>query len=95
MMRHHVILRAVLILLVCGTSTAVVVAQQATVFPFLRGTLSARAAGLAGSTVAMTNDISMIVVNPASLATLEEPAVTCTFIKHVLDINSGYAAYGA
>ena len=94
MMRHHFALRIVMVLLVSGTPSAVLLAQQATIFPFMRGTLSARAAGLAGSTVAMTDDISMIVVNPASLATLQEPAVTGTFIKHVLDIYSGYAAYG-
>lgn len=69
-------------------------AQEATIFPFLRGTISARSAGLGGATVAMTNDLSTIVLNPATLNTIEEQQVTGTFIKHVLDINSGFAAYG-
>lgn len=94
MIRPLHLVRLAAVLLLAGTSAATVAAQQATIFPFMRGTISARAAGLAGSTVAMTDDLSMIVINPASLATLEEPAVVGTFIKHVLDINSGYAAYG-
>jgi hypothetical protein len=69
-------------------------AQQATIFPFLRGNISARAAGLGGSTVAMPKDLGMVVLNPAGLTTLEDRTVTATFIKHVLDINSGYAAFG-
>jgi hypothetical protein len=69
-------------------------AQQATLFSFLRGTMSARSAGLAGSTVAMTDDLSSVVINPAALATTSGRQVAGTFIKHVLDINSGYAIYG-
>ena len=69
-------------------------AQQATIFPFLRGTMSARSAALAGSTVSMTGDLSTIVMNPAALATLKGQRVAGTFIKHVLDINSGYAVFG-
>jgi len=78
--------------LLCTAGAAM--AQQATIFPFLRGTMSARAAALAGATVAMPGDLSMIVINPAGLATVESPSVVGTFIKHVLDINSGFAAYG-
>ncbi|MCX6140417.1 MAG: PorV/PorQ family protein [Candidatus Kapabacteria bacterium] len=68
-------------------------AQQATIFPFLRSMMSARMAGLAGSTVAMPNDPSNVVLNPAVLSTLEHRRVSGTFIKHVLDINAGYATY--
>jgi len=74
--------------------TATLHAQEATIFPFLRATLSARSAGLGGSTVAMTEDLSSVVINPASLTTLDGRSVTATFIKHVLDINSGFAAFG-
>ena len=94
MMRHQHFKRLLVAMSMATLLSVPVLAQQATIFPFMRGTLSARAAGLAGSTVAMTDDLSMIVVNPASLATLSTPGVTGTFIKHVLDINSGYAAYG-
>lgn len=68
-------------------------AQQATIFPFLRSMVSARMAGLGGSTVAMPNDPSNVVLNPAVLPTLEHRRVAGTFIKHVLDINAGYATY--
>lgn len=73
--------------------SSVASAQQATLFPFLRGALSARSAGLAGSTVAMTQDVATSPVNPASLTTLTDRTVSATFIKHVLDINAGMAIY--
>jgi hypothetical protein len=68
-------------------------AQQATVFSFLRYNMSARAAGLGGATVAMTDDVSTLFLNPAVLPVLEGPFATATFLKHTLDINSGLAAY--
>jgi len=83
-----------ILLLTLAVAPFSLMAQQATVFPFLRGTMSARMAGLAGSTVSMTGDISTLVMNPASLPTIEGRRVAGTFIKHVLDINSGYAVYG-
>ena len=70
-----------------------VLSQQATIFPFMHSMMSARMAGLAGSTVAMTNDGNIVVMNPASLATLDVSSVSGTFIKHVLDIGAGYATY--
>lgn len=76
-----------------GCTTIHVLGQQATIFPMLRAQLSGRAAGLAGATVAMAGDASMLMVNPASLATVQQPVVTATFLKHVLDINSGFAIY--
>ena len=93
-MSDNRITRLVVVGLVLIASMGTLSAQQATIFPFLRGTLSARSAGLAGSNVAMTEDLSTVVINPASLMTLTQPALTATFIKHVLDINSGFAAYG-
>ncbi len=68
-------------------------AQDATIFPFLRGNISARAAALGGGTVAMTNDLGMVVLNPAGLSTVKVPTLNATFVKHVLDINSGFASY--
>lgn len=67
--------------------------QQATIFPFMYSMMSARMAGLAGSTVAMTNDGQNVVMNPAGLTTVDGSAVGGTFIKHVLDIGAGYATY--
>ena len=87
-------MRTIVFLVVALASCIGVAAQEATIFPFLRGTLSARMAGLGGSTVSMTGDLSTVVMNPAALATLPERRVAATFIKHVLDINSGYAVFG-
>ena len=67
--------------------------QQATIFPFMSSMMSARMAGLAGSTVAMIHDGQNVVMNPAWLTTLNGSAVGGTFIKHVLDISAGYATY--
>lgn len=82
----------VLVLCVVG-SVHHVWSQQATIFPFMYSMMSARMAGLAGSTVAMTNDGQNVVMNPAGLTTVDESSVGGTFIKHVLDIGAGYATY--
>ncbi len=81
-----------LVLLLCACAS-ISVAQQATLFPFLRYNMSARAAGLAGATNALTDDISTLFLNPAVLPVLDGPQATATFLKHTLDINSGLAAY--
>jgi hypothetical protein len=65
-----------------------------TVYNFLRNDVSARAAALAGSFVTVMNDPNGIFYNPAEIGTLEGPAGSVGFFKHLLDINSGYASYG-
>lgn len=77
----------------CVLCASTAVAQQATLFPFLRGALSARSAGLGGSTVAMKEDAATTPLNPAALTTVPARTVSATFIKHVLDINAGMAIY--
>lgn len=62
-------------------------------FQFLRFNESARAAALGGAFVAMPDDPAALFFNPASLWTVEEEMVTTTFLKHVLDINSGLVSY--
>jgi hypothetical protein len=79
-------------LIALGTASAIQ-AQQATIFPFLSGMMSARMAGLGGATVSMPNDPSNVLINPAVLPTIEDQAVAGTFIKHVLDITAGFATY--
>jgi len=68
-------------------------AQQASVFSFLRFNLSARSAALGGATNAVTDDVTAVFLNPATLPTVEGQRVSATFLKHVLDINSGSAVY--
>ena len=65
-----------------------------TAFDFLRNDVSARPAALAGSFVSVMNDPTTLFYNPATLGTLDKPAGSVGFFKYLLDINSGYVAYG-
>jgi hypothetical protein len=69
------------------------VAGSNSTYDFLRSDVSARAGALAGSYVTMMNDVTGLFYNPAALSTLEQPAGSLGFFKHLLDINSGYVAY--
>lgn len=60
---------------------------------FLRYNQSARAAALAGCNVSLPDDASSVFFNPATIATVEEKRFSATFLKHVLDINSGNVSY--
>lgn len=60
---------------------------------FLRYSQSARSAALAGAFVAMPNDAAAVCYNPASIATVKDKHFSTTFLKHVLDINSGLVSY--
>lgn len=62
-------------------------------FSFLRYVSDARAAGLSGAFTAMEDDLGSIYFNPAAISTVESKPLKLTFLKHVLDINSGNAAY--
>ncbi len=62
-------------------------------YQFLRYVAGARAAGLSGAFVSVTNDASALFYNPATISTVDDKPVSVTFLKHVLDINSGNATY--
>lgn len=64
-----------------------------TPFNFLRNISSARAAALSGSFVSVVDDPSAVFYNPATISSLPEKNLSVTFLKHVLDINSGNIAY--
>lgn len=68
-------------------------AQRHGTFDFLRLDMNARASGLNGSFVSMTNDPNVLFYNPASLVTLERPAGSASFVKHLLDVNAGSLSY--
>lgn len=67
--------------------------QQASIFPFLRSLVSSRSAALGGATVASVGDAANVVLNPAVVATTESDQVSGTLVKHVADINAGFASY--
>jgi hypothetical protein len=75
-------------------STAIRAQDDNTTYSFLRLDNGARSAAMAGSFVSITDDPSVIFYNPAGLGTLTSSQASFGFLKHLLDINSGYAAYG-
>lgn len=62
-------------------------------YGFLKFNHSARGTALAGASASLENDISLISYNPALIQTVEENFVNVTFMKNVLDINSGNASF--
>lgn len=62
-------------------------------FAFLRANMSARSAALAGAAITIPNDASLIFQNPALTATIDDNSISSTFLKHVIDINSGNISY--
>jgi hypothetical protein len=74
-------------------STSLFCAVNTTPYSVLRYNSSARASGLAGAMVAMPDDPTSVFYNPASIATVEDKPLSFTFLKHVLDINSGNVTY--
>lgn len=67
--------------------------QDKGTYSFLRNDIGARAAGLNGSFVSMTNDPNVIFYNPGALTTLTESRGSVGFLKHLLDVNGGYVSY--
>ncbi|MBU3741800.1 MAG: PorV/PorQ family protein [Candidatus Kapabacteria bacterium] len=68
-------------------------AQQATVFSFLRYNQTARVAAMGGAGTALLDEPGSLFQNPAAIRTMQERSITATFMKHVLDINSGVLGY--
>ncbi len=64
-----------------------------TPYNFLRFIGGARSSALAGAFVTVTDDVNSVFYNPAAISTVEKSNFSATFIKHVLDINSGTACY--
>ena len=83
-----VVLSAVLMLTLQANSLAI-----DTPFNFLRYVSSARAAGLSGAFMTMTDDPTAVYFNPATISTVDSRHASVTFLKHVLDINSGNVNY--
>ncbi|MCX6139148.1 MAG: type IX secretion system protein PorQ [Ignavibacteriales bacterium] len=78
-------------LLLCGPFA--LMAEENPTFSFLRNDVSARAAAMAGSYVAMRNDINGMYYNPATLPVLDRPEASFGYFKHLMDINAGYASF--
>ena len=69
-------------------------AQDYSVFDFLRLPMNARAAALGNTFLTMQDDPAVLFGNPGALGTLSGPSASVGFVKHLMDINAGYAVYG-
>jgi hypothetical protein len=69
-------------------------AQDVTPYDFLRLPMNARAAALGNTYLTASNDVTMLFTNPGALSTLDAPSASVGFLKHLLDVNAGYAVYG-
>ncbi|RMD87394.1 MAG: hypothetical protein D6813_13620 [Calditrichaeota bacterium] len=62
-------------------------------FNFLRTLVGARPSAMGGAFVAVPADIYDTIYNPAGLAAINTRQGTITYLNHLLDFQSGYAAY--
>ncbi len=69
------------------------IAFSQSTFEFLRIDKSARAAALAGSFVANSDDPNVLYYNPAGLKLLQDSPASFSFVKYHLDINLASLAY--
>lgn len=67
--------------------------SKTSAYEFLRNESSSRAAGLGGSFVCFAEDPNIIFYNPAGIATITNPTASFGFLKHLMDVNGGYASY--
>ncbi|MBI3579767.1 MAG: PorV/PorQ family protein, partial [Ignavibacteriales bacterium] len=86
-------MKKLIIALVCVLPLSSLVAQSKGTYSFLRNEVSARAAGLNGSFVSMTDDPNVLFYNPAALPTISGTKGSVGFFKHLLDVNGGHLAY--
>lgn len=68
-------------------------AGDPTIFEFLRLEASARAASLGNAFITFRNDPAILFHNPGGISTVLNPSGSFGFIKHLLDVNAGYAVY--
>lgn len=85
-------MRKLLVIAFC-LITAYQLKAEESPFDFLRYISGARASAMGGAFVSMDNDASAIFYNPATTYTVEDKKINATFLKHVLDINSGNISY--
>lgn len=62
-------------------------------FQFLKSQMGARPAAMGGAFVAVPQDIHAIHYNPAGLAAFSERVGSFTYLRHLLDFNSGFIGY--
>ncbi len=86
-------IKILIVLLFCSVFSLEATAQAYTPFNFIRESMSARSAALAGCMVSMKDDPTAHFFNPASISTVENNRFAVTFLKHAADINSGNVSF--
>lgn len=84
------IIARVLILLAIASSSYSQSASGTVGFQFLRTHVSARAAGMGGAFLAISQDVNAIHYNPAGIATISKRSATFTYLNDLLDFNTGF-----
>ncbi len=92
-MKFKYIRRAVLFCFLCFLITLSSLAGGRSVYSFIHNDASARMAGIGGSAVAMRHDPSLIFYNPAGLYGLQSPRASISYMRHIVDIQSGFISY--
>ena len=87
------IIKIIGVLIILSNVMFAEIGGKSSLYEFLRNESSSRAAGLGGSFVAFANDPNVIFYNPAGLATLDSKMGSFGFLKHLMDVNAGYASY--
>ena len=92
-MHKKISLTLLLIVSLCMAVPSASRADEYTAFDFLRLEMNARAAALGNAFVSMRGDPTIMFHNPGGLSTVPNGSLSIGFIKHLLDVNAGYAAY--
>jgi len=86
--------KTLLIIFLLYSSTSLLAISPGTVgFEFLRTQVGARPAGMAGAFVAFAKDVNSLYYNPAGIATFSQKTGSFTYLRHLLDFNSGFIGY--
>ncbi len=89
-MIRYSFIRCLLLTLIAG---ATALAQDVPAFDYIRLPVGARTAALGNSTVAGSNDPTMLFINPGAMASVTGMQGSAGFFKHILDVNAGYVAF--
>ena len=85
----------VTIFFLCVNIFAISAAENSTTagFHFLRTFPGARPSAMSGAFISFAGDIHSIYYNPAGLAEIKGRVASASYLNHVLDFQSGFAAY--
>lgn len=87
-------LKKTLILFIVLTAASTAFCQGSTGFETLRAEVGGRGSAMASAMIAMDSGIESLFYNPASLGEVDNHRFKATYLNHLLDIESGFFAYG-